>query len=166
MRPMGFKPEFSFPSDQKQVSEPMMRIKIVKVHLLGTYCVPGTMLNTGYTVANNQMLIHRLQCLLTNEKQRETDIKPIMSVISTTKKYKVLRNQHRDWEQETKTGHYRKSKPEQACPELGVLLTREFSFSRGHHKHKLLEGWMGVGLGDTAVDFVGLLYQSGLKSSR
>lgn len=123
-----------------------MRIKIVKVHLLGTYCVPGTMLNTGYTVATNQMLIHRLQSLLTNEKQRETDIKP-MSVISTTKKYKVLRNQHKDWEQETKTGHYRKSKPEQACPELGVLLTREFSFSRGHHKHKLLEGGWEWGLG-------------------
>ena len=146
MRPMGFKPEFNFPSDQKQVSEPMMRIKIVKVHLLGTYCVPGTMLNTGYTVATNQMLIYRLQSLLTNEKQRETDIKP-MSVISTTKKYKVLRNQHKDWEQETKTGHYRKIKPEQACPELGVLLTREFSFSRGHHKHKLLEGGWEWGLG-------------------
>lgn len=88
---MSFKPESSFPSDQKQVSEPM-RIKIVKVHLLGAYYVPGTVLNTGYTVANNQMRIHRLQCLLSNEKQRETDIKPIMSVISVTKKYKVLRN--------------------------------------------------------------------------
>ena len=66
-----------------------MRIKIVKVHLLGTYYVPGNVLNT---ISSKQMLIHRLQCLLSNEKQRETDIKPIMSVISATKKYKVLRN--------------------------------------------------------------------------
>ena len=44
---MNFKPESSFPSDQKQVSEPM-RIKIVKVHLLGTYYVPGNVLNTEY----------------------------------------------------------------------------------------------------------------------
>ena len=69
MSPMSFKSEFSFPFDQKQVPEPV-GVKTVNIYLVGTYYVPGTVLSTGNTVANNQMLLSRPQCLMSNERDR------------------------------------------------------------------------------------------------